>query len=683
MSPTKSPSRVRPGRTTPALKAEPTSLQYVVLQAWILFVLAMVVRGLHFYQMRRSLAYEVLICDAWQYDQWARRIASGEWLGTTVFYQTPLYPYFLGAVYAVFGHSVWVVRLIQAAGGSLACVFLARAGARFFSERVGWLAGVGLALYPPAIFFDGILQKASLDLLLMTLLLWVLALYQSRPRHLTLAGVGGLLGLLILNRENAAILFPVLLTWVLWCHWRDSRANRVVRAVEYVLSVFVVLLPVGLRNRYVGGEFILTTSQMGPNFYIGNHRGASGCYQSLRPFRGDPRYESEDARLLAEEALGRRLSPAQVSGYWLGRAWSDIRDDPVKWLGLLGRKAFLVFHSIEVVDAESIRHHEEVSTVLRTLRRPLRFGVLVALAVPGLWWTRREWRRLWILYAAAAVYALAVVLFYVMARYRYPLVPIVVLFAASGLLGAWDRIRLRSGRAIRELGLGAALALPVAVLCNWPLARMHGDDVTYFNIGTALLDLHRPAEAMDQLKRAEKINPSFPATYNNLGLASQQMGDLSQARRYFERAIALDPEMATAHFNLGQVCLKQGDRSLAAACFREAVRLDPVQTEALRALARLELANGSPSEGMRRLRRAVELEPKSAGPRADLGMALLGQGQPAEAVKELRAALALAPNSIEVGNNLAWILSTSPDEAIRKPAEALELATRLLSLIHI
>ena len=38
-----------------------------------------------------------------------------------------------------------------------------------------------MACYPPAIFFDGILQKASLDLLLASLLVWLLSIAQSRP----------------------------------------------------------------------------------------------------------------------------------------------------------------------------------------------------------------------------------------------------------------------------------------------------------------------------------------------------------------------------------------------------------------------------------------------------------------------------------------------------------------------
>ena len=41
--------------------------------------------------------------DSRGYDEWARRIAGGDWLGHEVFYQAPLYPYLLGVIYAIAG----------------------------------------------------------------------------------------------------------------------------------------------------------------------------------------------------------------------------------------------------------------------------------------------------------------------------------------------------------------------------------------------------------------------------------------------------------------------------------------------------------------------------------------------------------------------------------------------------
>ena len=79
-------------------------------QPAIVFVTALVVRLIHVWQMREAPFFSVLLGDSRGYDEWARRIAEGEWLGTDVFYQAPLYPYFLGAIYTLLGRDLFVVR---------------------------------------------------------------------------------------------------------------------------------------------------------------------------------------------------------------------------------------------------------------------------------------------------------------------------------------------------------------------------------------------------------------------------------------------------------------------------------------------------------------------------------------------------------------------------------------------
>ena len=64
--------------------------------------------------MRGSPFFTVLMGDSRSYDEWARRIAGGEWIGREVFYQAPLYPYFLGVLYAIAGHHLLLVRIVQA-----------------------------------------------------------------------------------------------------------------------------------------------------------------------------------------------------------------------------------------------------------------------------------------------------------------------------------------------------------------------------------------------------------------------------------------------------------------------------------------------------------------------------------------------------------------------------------------
>ena len=72
------------------------------MYAAIIFAIALAVRLIHVWQLRSSPFFDVLMGDANGYDQWAQRLAAGDWIGSEVFYQAPLYPYVLGALYALF-----------------------------------------------------------------------------------------------------------------------------------------------------------------------------------------------------------------------------------------------------------------------------------------------------------------------------------------------------------------------------------------------------------------------------------------------------------------------------------------------------------------------------------------------------------------------------------------------------
>lgn len=58
----------------------------------------------------------------------------------------------------------------------------------------------------------------------------------------------------------------------------------------------------------------------------------------------------------------------------------------------------------------------------------------------------------------------------------------------------------------------------------------------------------------------------------------------------------------------------------------------------------------------------------------DLGVALWQERRDGEAVEMLRRAIGMRPGFYEAGNNLAWMLATSPDDRVRDAREAVHLA---------
>ena len=334
------------------------------------------------------------------------------------------------------------------------------------------------------------------------------------------------------------------------------------RQAALVLGVALILVPVAARNYAVGGGFYVTTSQFGPNFYIGNNPRSDGTYMSLRPGRGAPEYERQDATELAEHALGRRLTPSEVSNYWSGRALDFISSQPGAWMRLVGRKLALLWNADEMLDTESQESHAEWSMLLSIGGWFGHFGLLVPLALLGVIATWHERSRLWLFYAMTIAYAASVVAFYVFARYRFPLVPLLMLFAAAGLcavparFGAWSLAR--------RAALVAALAA-VAIFVNWPiLSTTMMRAVTENNLAVALQEDGRLDEAIEHYRRSAELRSDYAPAYNNMGTALRAKGRVEEAVAAYQRALDTMPDYADAHYNLANALLDQ-NRPLEAA----------------------------------------------------------------------------------------------------------------------
>lgn len=549
------------------------------------FALALVVRLIVDWQTRDVATVRHLIGDAAGYVAWARRIARGAIMGDRAFYQAPLYPYLIAVLFKVFGAGVGAIRIAQAVAGAAGCAMLAMAGARLFDRRVGWIAGFMMALYAPGIFYDGIVQKAALASLLTGALVVCVAWCHSKMRASRVAVLGLVVGLLCLTRENALAWLVVL---CMWCACRGRGIDvgvRIRRAGLLLAGALVALAPALVHNVYVSGEWSLTTFQAGSNFYIGNSAGADGRYRPLVRGHESPEFERADATRLAEEASGRSLAPHEVSRYWFDRAWSDIAADPVRWVKLLGAKTLMAINAYEVADVESLAVYARSSNVLWGLARVWHFGVLFPLGVVGMLLAWRRRKPVGVYAALAVVMVVGVAAFYVLGRYRLPLVPILVPFAAYGVVGTLEAFRAR--RVVEFGGLVAAM-VALAVVSHLPVHdRARLDAMAAMNAGVAMARVGELEGATKLFEHAVAVHPTSPEANNNLAQALALSGRYEEAVAYYRRALAVDPDLMGASYNLGVALEHLGRRKAALAAYRDALRVDPRDPAAKKAVERL------------------------------------------------------------------------------------------------
>jgi Tfp pilus assembly protein PilF len=604
-----------------------------------ILALAFALRLAYLIELRHTPFFDQLILDLAAYDSWAQDIARGDWSGSEVFYQDPLYPYFLAILYWVLGHRLTFVYLIQIVLGVITCYLVYWIGRRVFSPVAGLLAAGIAATYKPWIFYDVQIEKSFLAVFLIcascALLLrgaWLLA--------------GLALGLAVLVRGNYLLLLPFVLSGILFLSDNDTYSVRIRRAMSYGLGVASILTVTLVRNFTVAGDWVLTTSQVGQNFFIGNNpENLTGMYRPPEFVRSDPKFERLDFAREAERLAGRRLKPSEVSTFWFNRAVEFIAARPVDFLKLLAQKTALFWNYYEIPDNLDSYFFERYSRVMR-LWLP-GFGVVAPLGALGMVLCLPQWRRLWPLYFFAAGYFLSIIFFYIFARYRLPVVPFMMVFAGQAIYQLYSWIRRRN---VRQLLYSAALLLLFTMGVHLPLVNAY-NPAAVNNLGAVLLRMGKIEEAESLFRQVIARRPDFADGRNNLGVTLLRKGDIAQGLDQIREAIRLKPRHPNSYVNLGQALLLQQDTGGAMDAFVTAIRLDPASAEAAAGLGLVHRANGDQAAALEAFRKALDLDPQSGEIHNNLAIVLLARGEPAEALKHFDAAIQSRPGFSEAHYN--------------------------------
>jgi tetratricopeptide (TPR) repeat protein len=182
------------------------------------------------------------------------------------------------------------------------------------------------------------------------------------------------------------------------------------------------------------------------------------------------------------------------------------------------------------------------------------------------------------------------------------------------------------------------------------------------NLGVALQDAGRSAEALVEFERALELAPNYPLLHFRSGLAHAQTGDLAAAEERLRYALVLTPDIVPVHASLADVLLMQGRADDAIAQYRQALARQPRNPALHAALGRALHTAGRLTEAEAANREALAIAPNHVPALYQLANVLGAAGRTDLALAELRRVLKLAPNHEGARARLA--------QANRAPAEA-------------
>ena len=208
------------------------------------------------------------------------------------------------------------------------------------------------------------------------------------------------------------------------------------------------------------------------------------------------------------------------------------------------------------------------------------------------------------------------------------------------------------------------------------IAKRPRSAVAQANVGKALLERHRLAEALPHCAEAVRLDPAKPAAHYNLGMAFEEQERWADALGEFAAAAAINPKLYLAQFRAGRILDRLGRWADAERFLRLALSNEPDLPEAHGGLGVALAGEGRQGEAVEEFERALRLQPDQPDVEFDLGLALAGQGRLEEAVRHYAAAARLQPDHGQAQQNLGVGLAQ-----LGRPAEALpalQAAVRLL-----
>jgi 4-amino-4-deoxy-L-arabinose transferase-like glycosyltransferase len=351
-------------------------------------------------------------------------------------FHPPFYPYFIG-VFSTLG-GLGAVKVAQVVASTFVVPVLGLLGRRVFGAEAGLLAALFAAVYPELVWFSVHFWVEALFVVILWAAFERLFAADEQPSWKPAAVAGLLFGVSVLARETALYFLPVVAVWL---GWRRPEGPR--RASAVLLGAFLVIVPWTVRNYVVYRAFVPVSTAGALNLWQGNTRlSRQEVYEEYWAVRG----RIEKYRFARQKGIEAILDRQPL---WL---FEKLRDEmPMFW----------------EADSQPLVHirrgaYGEVGpgrAVVTAVVVLVPYVALLALFVAGLLVVPLT-RASVLLLAFLAYYNLLHVATHGYARYRLPVLPVLFLVAAAGIVAF--RARPRPAPSPRRLLVAAAIALILA-----------------------------------------------------------------------------------------------------------------------------------------------------------------------------------------------------------------------------
>ena len=518
----------------------------------ILLISALAVRSIYYYQFQNSPYFDYLHdgFDQAHYYKGAQAFANGNILAVSsgIIPPAPLYQYFLGVIFWLFGSSFNMVWFSQFFLGTISTLLIYFIGNHYFKASVSFIAALLFTFYGVNWLYESTIFRAVFITFLEVTSCYLLIRFVNRQCASFMILSAVFLSLLMQARTNYLLILPFAFAYL----WKKvfCLENKGKKYFAGFLLIFILTsIPLLVWVKVVRGEWGLYDAS-----------GGGGAAENLlisNMVDHDPRvYPPQE--IYFEYAKNVPLKIIPVMRYIAETAFKC----PICFLQMYPKKIYYYFNNYEPPNALNFYLSQDFSPILQWGSIPFAlYGSLGIIGFVLLLKNRRDWT---LLHAYFVANILMYLPFLILSRYRLSIVPFLSLFAAYTLWVVFQKIK-------KQQWFSLSVLCTCFILLNFiektnPLPTGKIRIVDYMNVGTAFLKNSNEKDdsysykyykkAWDHYRTLKPVSPKpemllslFSSYYAKEGEKYRQKNNLLKERKSYKNAVLYNYSSSRIHYN--------------------------------------------------------------------------------------------------------------------------------------
>ncbi|MFZ5986426.1 MAG: glycosyltransferase family 39 protein [Bacillota bacterium] len=262
---------------------------------------------------------------------------------------TPLYPFFLAAIFKVFGFGLFglqMVRIIQAVISSITIIIIFLLAREFFNTKIALISSFLASFYIPNIVTVGYMLTETIFTMLLCLLIYLSIIFGKKPGVVRLLILALVWTAATLCRPTIA-LYPVMLFIYLFFYRKMKLLDMVKYGTVMFIVFMIIMSPWWIRNYLEYGEFIPLAASSGNPMLQGTYIDYKQTPENIVYYSlGKNAFETNKTEVAVSKM---RIKQGFIEDFWGYLKWYTLGKTYLFWFTAFYWKQFFNISSVYVI----------------------------------------------------------------------------------------------------------------------------------------------------------------------------------------------------------------------------------------------------------------------------------------------------------------------------------------------